>query len=173
MLDPKSFALTGATETEGTVGRTIIEALIAGETDPARLAGLASSRIKASPATLTEALRGRITKHHRFLLRLHLEQIDTLDRAIAEIEANVYRERQALTQGGRGGPRSLSPLDPGADQHPWHRRVGRPRATGRDRRRHGPLPDSGASDLVGRVVPEERRERRQAPVEPDAQRRRG
>jgi transposase len=73
----------------GTSGRMMIEALIAGETDPTKLAGLASTRIKASPTTLTEALRGRVTRHHRFLLRLHLEQIDTLDRAIAEIDKEV------------------------------------------------------------------------------------
>jgi transposase len=77
----------------GVSGRAMIEALIGGETDPAKLARLAGSRIKASPETLTEALRGRVTKHHRFLLRLHLEQIDTLNRAIAgidtEVEANL------------------------------------------------------------------------------------
>ena len=70
----------------GTSGRAMIEALIAGETDPAKLAGLADRRIKASPETLRQALRGRVTKHHRFLLRLHLEQIDALDRAIAKID---------------------------------------------------------------------------------------
>jgi hypothetical protein len=41
------------------------------------------------PETLREALRGRVTKHHRFLLRLHLQQIDTLDAAIAEIDREV------------------------------------------------------------------------------------
>jgi transposase len=73
----------------GASGRTMIEALIAGETNPLRLASLASSRIKASPAALAEALRGRVTRHHRFLLRLHLQQIDALDRAIAEIDREV------------------------------------------------------------------------------------
>ena len=67
----------------------MIAALIAGETNPAKLAGLANSRLKASPETLREALRGRVTKHHRFLLQLHLEQIDTLDRAIAGIDKEV------------------------------------------------------------------------------------
>ncbi len=70
----------------GASGRAMIEALIAGETDPLRLASLASSRIKASPTALGEALRGRVTRHHRFLLRLHLQQIDALDRAIAEVD---------------------------------------------------------------------------------------
>jgi transposase len=73
----------------GTSGRAMIEALIAGETDPAKLAALANRRIKAGPQTLTEALRGRITKHHRFLLRLHLQQIDALDQALAQIDEEV------------------------------------------------------------------------------------
>ena len=73
----------------GVSGRAMIEALIGGETDPAKLARLSGPRIKASPETLTEALRGRVTKHHRFLLRLHLEQIDALERAIAEIDNEV------------------------------------------------------------------------------------
>ncbi len=67
----------------------MIEALIAGETDPLRLASLASSRIKASPSILGEALRGRVTRHHRFLLRLHLQHIDALDRAITEVDKEV------------------------------------------------------------------------------------
>jgi transposase len=77
------------TDIVGMSGRRMIAALIAGETDPARLAILASNRLKASQADLKEALRGRVTKQHRFLLKLHLEHIDTLDRALAEIDAEV------------------------------------------------------------------------------------
>jgi transposase len=43
----------------GMSGRGMIEALIAGQTDPAKLAALANYRIKASPQPLREALRGR------------------------------------------------------------------------------------------------------------------
>ena len=60
----------------GLSGRKMIEALIAGESDPERLAQLAHRRIKATPEALREARRGRVTRHHRFLLRLHLQQID-------------------------------------------------------------------------------------------------
>ena len=81
------------TDIVGTSGRAMIEALIAGETDPTKLARLASTRIKASPEVLTEALRGRATKHHRFLLRLHLQQIDALNRAIVEIDQEVEANR--------------------------------------------------------------------------------
>jgi len=73
----------------GKSGRAMIEALIAGETNPAKLAGLADRRVKASPEELCEALRGRVTKHHRFLLRLHLNQIDALDAAMATLDAQV------------------------------------------------------------------------------------
>ena len=73
----------------GKTGRAMIEAMIAGDTDPAKLARLADRRIKASPVVLAEALRGRQSKHHRFLLRLHLDQIDVLDRALVEIDKEV------------------------------------------------------------------------------------
>ncbi|TNC93328.1 MAG: transposase IS116/IS110/IS902 family protein [Stygiobacter sp.] len=72
----------------GLSGRAMIEALIGGETDPAVLAGLAR-RLKAPDNKLQAALRGRVTRHHRFLLRLHLNQIDALDAAMAEIDAEV------------------------------------------------------------------------------------
>ena len=73
----------------GLSGRAMVEALVAGESDPDRLAELAHRRIKAPPEVLREALRGRVTRRHRFLLRLHLQQIDALDAAIAEIDQEV------------------------------------------------------------------------------------
>ena len=77
------------TDIIGMTGRAMLAALIAGETDPSKLAVLAHPRIKAPPAQLREALRGRIMKHHRFLLRLHLQQIDAIDAAVAEIDREV------------------------------------------------------------------------------------
>lgn len=73
----------------GLSGRKMIEALIAGESDPERLARLAHRRIKATPEALREALRGRVTRHHRFLLRLHLQQIDAIDEVISDIDREV------------------------------------------------------------------------------------
>ena len=73
----------------GKSGRAMLEALIAGETNPTKLASLADRRVKASPEEFREALRGRVTKHHRFLLRLHLNQIDALDAAMATVDAQV------------------------------------------------------------------------------------
>jgi transposase len=76
----------------GKSGRAMIEAMIAGETNPTKLAGFADRRLKASPAQLREALRGRVTKQHRFLLRLHLKQIDALEAAITDIDQQVQAD---------------------------------------------------------------------------------
>lgn len=73
----------------GCSGRAMIEAVIAGESDPEQLAKLAHHRIRAAPAELRAALRGRVTRQHRFLLRLHLQQIDAFDGAIAAIDREV------------------------------------------------------------------------------------
>jgi len=73
----------------GVSGRKMIEAMIAGVRNPTRLAELADRRIKASPKQLYDALHGRLTDHHRFMLRLYLEQYDALDKAIVEIDQAV------------------------------------------------------------------------------------
>jgi transposase len=73
----------------GLSARRMIEALIAGETDPDALAALAHRRIKASPAELEAALRGRVSDHHRFMLRLLLQHIDAIDAAITQIDQEV------------------------------------------------------------------------------------
>jgi transposase len=73
----------------GVSGRKMLAALIAGETDPAKLAALAGPRIKATQAELREALRGRVMPHHRLLLELHLEHIGQIDAFIARIDQEV------------------------------------------------------------------------------------
>ena len=90
MLEEANIKLASViTDVMGLSGRRMIEAIIAGETNPMRLAALAHRRIKAPRDMLVEALRGRVTDHHRFMLRLHLEQCDALDKAIAKIDQAV------------------------------------------------------------------------------------
>src|SRR5208282_141646 len=98
----------------GVSGRTMIEAMIAGQTDPAVLASLANRRIRATPEELREALQGRLTAHHRFLLQLHLEQVDALDRAIARIDKEVKADLDSFRQhrDREGRPRPPPPLHP-------------------------------------------------------------
>jgi transposase len=73
----------------GVSGRKMLRAMIAGETDPAKLAALAGPGIKAVPAELREALRGRIMPHHRFLLDEHLHHIEQLDAFVERIDQQV------------------------------------------------------------------------------------
>jgi transposase len=73
----------------GMSGRAVLDALVSGETDPQRLVALTSDRLQASREVLREALTGRVTPHHRFMLKLHLGQIDGLRAAVTELEAHM------------------------------------------------------------------------------------
>jgi transposase len=73
----------------GVSGRAILAALVAGETQPEHLAALAHEKVKASRAELMAALHGRVTAHHRFMLKLHLGQIEALEAAVRDVEARL------------------------------------------------------------------------------------
>lgn len=73
----------------GASGRAFLGAIIAGEEDPQKLAYLARGRLKEGRENIVEALRGRVQAHRRFLLKLHLEQISSLEKAIAQIEGRL------------------------------------------------------------------------------------
>lgn len=82
-LDSVLADITGAS------GVAIIEALIAGESDPNKLAGLVHRNVKAPRKTLVEALQGRVNVHSRFLLKLHLDTFRDLQAKIERIEAQI------------------------------------------------------------------------------------
>ena len=82
VLEDANVKLTGVvSDVLRASGRAILTALVAGEADPERLVALTTGRLKAPRATLVDALHGRVTAHHRFLLQLHLTQIDEIGRA--------------------------------------------------------------------------------------------
>lgn len=71
-----------ATDVLGASGRAMLKALIAGERDPDTLAALAQGRLRQKEAELREALAGRFTEHHAFMLEGLLTHIEFLDRQI-------------------------------------------------------------------------------------------
>ena len=73
----------------GVSGRAVLKALIAGETDPQRLADLTRNRLKATREQLIAALHGRVTAHHRFMVDLHLTHIEALEAAVDKLERHV------------------------------------------------------------------------------------
>ena len=73
----------------GMSGRAFLHALIEGETDPSRLADLSHPRLKASRCDIEAALRGFPNGHHRFMLKMHLDLIASLDAAVEAIAVEV------------------------------------------------------------------------------------
>jgi transposase len=85
----------------GRSGRAMLEAIVAGESDPQRLAELALGNARKKTVELREALRGRITTHHRTLLKLHLDVVRALERTLAELDAAVGKALTPIRQGCR------------------------------------------------------------------------
>jgi transposase len=86
----------------GTSGRAMLAAIIAGEENPERLADLAVGTARRKRADLIEALRSRVTPHHREMLKLHLQLIGALQNALESLDASAgkllapIQERAAL-----------------------------------------------------------------------------
>ena len=76
-------------EVLGASGRAMLEALIAGETDPEVLASLARGTLRKKHDALVQALAGRIQDHQRVLLRTLLAQVDHLEQAITQLSAEI------------------------------------------------------------------------------------
>ena len=71
-----------ASSLTGVSSRRILDAMVAGETDPKVLASLAHASMRKKTPELVEALTGRFRDHHRFLADLHLRRIDQLQELI-------------------------------------------------------------------------------------------
>jgi transposase len=77
------------TDILGKSARAILDALLAGQTDPTLLADLARGRLKAKRTQLEQALVGTIKPHHRFILTEYLVHIDELDDAIVRVGTEI------------------------------------------------------------------------------------
>src|SRR3954463_12845028 len=73
----------------GATGRAIKAALLAGERDPAVLANLARGSLRSKTGRLAEALTGRFTDHHAFLLTQMLQRVDAATADIATVQSRI------------------------------------------------------------------------------------
>ncbi len=71
-----------ASDILGKSGRAMLDALVAGTTDPVVLADLAKGRLRAKIAALTEALEGRFDSEHALIVSAILAHLDFLDQQI-------------------------------------------------------------------------------------------
>jgi transposase len=78
-----------ATDITGKSARAILNAVIEGKLSPEQMAELVHPRMEAKKPALREALSGRVTAHHRFMLQQLLDQIDHLDRMVQTFDQRV------------------------------------------------------------------------------------
>lgn len=79
------------TDVMGASGRAMVEALVAGTTDPQVLADLARGQLRKKLPALQRALVGRFRPIHAFLLEQILAKIDYLDEALERLTAEIDR----------------------------------------------------------------------------------
>ena len=79
-------------------GRSMIEALIAGEQDPAKLAALAKGKMRPKIAALTEALAGHFGPHHAVTCRRILGHLDFLDESIRALTEQIELAQRRSTR---------------------------------------------------------------------------
>jgi transposase len=80
---------TVASDILGVSGREMLDALVAGQEDPATLAKSARGRMRPKIPQLTLALEGAFRDHHRFMLKQLLDHLDHLDRQIAQFTVRI------------------------------------------------------------------------------------
>jgi transposase len=78
-----------ATDTLGASGRAMLEAIIQGEQDSQRLAEMSRGLLRNKIPELQEALHGRVSRHHRFLLRELLDHLYFVQSKMQRIEQEV------------------------------------------------------------------------------------
>jgi transposase len=90
LLEGANIKLSGvASDAFGVSGRAMLEALAAGATDAAGMAGLARGRMRRKAAELEAALEGRLREHQRFLLAMHLRQLEAIERDLEALDARI------------------------------------------------------------------------------------
>ncbi len=88
----------------GATGMRIIRAILAGERDPDRLAGLRDGRCKNDRATIAKALRGDWREEHLFALRQAVELVDTYQAKIAACDQCILAQLSTFEDRSGGAP---------------------------------------------------------------------
>jgi transposase len=82
----------------GVSGRMILSRMLDGEEDSEKLAELCRGRLRDKIPQMQLALEGRITDHHRWMLRLQREQLEFLEQQIARLDIRIQKQIQDYQQ---------------------------------------------------------------------------
>jgi transposase len=103
-----------ATDVFGTSGRLMLRALIEGKATPQEMADLAKKKLRSKIPQLELALEGKLEEHHRFLLKLQLDRLESVESDLAALEQRIqeklqpYAAQLALLQQIPGVERTLA-----------------------------------------------------------------
>lgn len=76
-------------DTFGVSGSEIVEALLRGELTPEEMSCLARGKLRKKKNALREALVGKVTKHHVFMIKASLEHIKSIEKIIVGIDGEI------------------------------------------------------------------------------------
>jgi len=86
------------TDITGKSARLILDAMLAGEQDPQKLAGMALGKLRKKKTELAQAVQGTLRENHRFLLDQHLTHLDFLDKQILAFDQEIARHLGLLSE---------------------------------------------------------------------------
>jgi transposase len=84
----------------GVSGRAIVSRMLDGEQDAKNLAALCRGRLRDKIPEMQLALEGRMSEHHRRVLRLQREQLEFLEAQIAKLDAKIQEKTKAYQEAG-------------------------------------------------------------------------
>jgi transposase len=81
-----------ASDVLGKSGREMIQSLLAGDRSPAQMAELARGRMRNKRESLAAALEGRVTEHHRFMLKMLWDHLLYLEKTIVGLDERIEEQ---------------------------------------------------------------------------------
>ena len=81
-----------ATDVFGISGRLMLRALIEGKASPKEMAELAKKKLRSKIPELELALEGRVEEHHRFLLKLQLDRVESVEKDLEVLEQRIRQK---------------------------------------------------------------------------------
>jgi transposase len=89
---------TVLSKVHGVSGTKIVDAMLSGETDTDVLLGLCRGRIKADREDIKLSLEGRLTEHHKFMLRMIKKDIEQTKALINDLDKEIANQLQPYAE---------------------------------------------------------------------------
>ena len=86
-----------ASDVFGVSGRLMLRALIEGKASPQEMAELAKKQLRKKIPELELALEGRVEEHHRFLLKLQLDRLESVEKDLEVLEQRMQQKLEPYT----------------------------------------------------------------------------